>query len=150
MSPDLSDLYQEIILDHAKRPRNHHALDAPPAASAEGFNPLCGDRLTIFALTDDGRISDLAFQGEGCAISQAAASLLTDLLKGKTRTEAESLLEGYLDTLTHADAQPRDDLGTAAALAGVRRFPMRVKCATLAAHTIRAALKGKADTITTE
>lgn len=150
MSPDLSDLYQEIILDHAKRPRNHHALDAPPATSAEGFNPLCGDRLTIFALADDAEVSDLAFQGEGCAISQAAASLLTDLLKGKSRAEVRSLLDAYLDTLTNADAPACDALGTAAALAGVRRFPMRVKCATLAAHTIRAALEGDADTITTE
>jgi nitrogen fixation NifU-like protein len=149
MTGDLGDLYQEIILDHGRSPRNHHAMECPPARSAEGFNPFCGDRLTLYVRTSDDRIEDVSFVGEGCAISQAAASILTEALKGKSIEEAEALLDAYQHALTGGDVD-ESKLGRLAALLGVKRFPMRVKCATLAAHTLRSALEGGAEPVTTE
>ena len=152
MNPDLTDLYQEIILDHGRTPRNHHALDCPPARSAEGFNPFCGDRQTMYVRTTGDRVDEVAFVGEGCAISQAAASLLTEAARGKPVDEVIGVLEEYTGHLTGAGAGDADEasLGKLAALLGVRRFPMRVKCATLAAHTLRAAIEGEREPVTTE
>jgi nitrogen fixation NifU-like protein len=151
---DLSDLYQEMILDHGRRPRNHHAMDCPPARSAEGFNPFCGDRLTVYVRQEDGRLADLSFVGEGCAISQAAASMLTDALKGMTEPEARRVLDAYQAMIM--GQKGAGVVGGSAAVAklavleGVRRFPTRVKCATLAAHTLRAALEGQGEPVSTE
>ena len=149
MTGDLGDLYQEIILDHGRSPRNHHAMECPPAHSAEGFNPFCGDRLTLFVRMVDGRIEDVSFEGEGCAISQAAASMLTEVVRGKTIEEARALLDEYQKALIGGGGD-EERLGQLAALLGVRRFPMRVKCATLAAHTLRSALEGGREPVTTE
>ena len=132
---ELRDLYQEMILDHHRRPRNFRALPAP-TRSAEGYNPLCGDRVTVQLDVGDGVVRDIGFQGSGCAISKASASMMTASLKGKPLGEAEQIIERFHAMLT--------------ALAGVREFPSRVKCAVLAWHTARAALAGKAEAITTE
>ena len=140
---DLSDLYQEVILDHNRRPRNFGAL--PDAShSAKGYNPLCGDKLTIYAKVEGDRIAGLMFEGSGCAISKASASLLTDALKGKTLDEAATLFERVHHMLTLPMDQAVDDesVGKLAVLSGVREFPMRVKCASLAWHTLKAALTG--------
>lgn len=101
MNPDLNDLYQEMILDHGRHPRNHHALDCPPACSAEGFNPFCGDRITLYVRTGGDQIEDISFVGEGCAISQAAASLLTEAVKDKPIAEARDLIQTFTNLLTH-------------------------------------------------
>jgi nitrogen fixation NifU-like protein len=151
MSDDLSDLYQEIVLDHGKRPRNFG--DLPEAnRSAEGFNPLCGDRCRVQLDVEDDRIVEIRFAGEGCAISTASASLMTEALKGLRLAEARDLFERLHDLVTQDDeALARDPrLGKLAVFAGVRRFPLRVKCATLAWHTLNAAIEGKDDTVTTE
>ncbi len=140
---DLSDLYQEVILDHNRRPRNFGAL--PDAShSAKGYNPLCGDKLTIYAKVEGDRIAGLMFEGSGCAISKASASLMTDALKGKTLDEAATLFERVHHMLTLPMDQAVDDesVGKLAVLSGVREFPMRVKCASLAWHTLKAALTG--------
>jgi nitrogen fixation protein NifU and related proteins len=144
---DLSDLYQEVILDHNKRPRNFHAIDAP-THYAEGYNPLCGDRLKLYVQVDGDVITDLSFLGSGCAISKASASLMTDALKGHTLTEARELFERFHHVVTTPPDQPVEDLGKLSALAGVREFPVRVKCASLAWHTLVAALEKKALTTT--
>src|SRR5918993_305551 len=136
---DLSDLYQEVILDHNRRPRNFHRLDEA-SHHAEGYNPLCGDRVTVFVKVDDDRISDVAFQGSGCAISKASASLMTDRLKGCTVREARDLFERFHTMVTTPPDREVEDLGKLSALAGVREFPVRVKCASLAWHTLKAAL----------
>ena len=137
---DLKDLYQELILDHGKRPRNFHPMhDAN--ARAEGYNPLCGDRITLELKLEGDQIKDAAFQGAGCAISTASASLMTEALKGRTRAETERLFERFHDLLTGKDVR-QTDLGKLAVFSGVREYPMRVKCATLAWHTLRAALRG--------
>jgi nitrogen fixation NifU-like protein len=143
---ELRDLYQEVILDHAKRPRNF-GRPARFDHEAHGHNPLCGDKVDIFViLGSGGRVEDVRFEGRGCAISMASASLMTELLKGKTEAEARALFERFHDMVTHepdagrlADATP-DDLERLEVLAGVRQFPMRVKCATLPWHTFNAAL----------
>jgi len=137
---ELSDLYRDVILDHNRHPRNFGDL-SPANATIEGFNPLCGDRLTLrLQLTDD-RIADIRFEGQGCAISTASASLMTEAVKGKTRAEAEQLFERIHELLTD-DAAPVDEqLGKLAALSGVREFPARVKCASLCWHTLAPALK---------
>jgi nitrogen fixation NifU-like protein len=137
---ELSDLYRDVILDHNRHPRNFGDL-SPANATIEGFNPLCGDRLTLrLQLTDD-RIADIRFEGQGCAISTASASLMTEAVKGKTRAEAEQLFERIHELLTD-DAAPVDEqLGKLAALSGVREFPARVKCASLCWHTLASALK---------
>ena len=151
MTPDLRDLYQSVILDHHKRPRNFHRLgDADH--TAEGDNPLCGDRVRVDLELDGDVIRDIGFVGSGCAISTAAASMMTEALKGKTRAEAEALFERFHGLLTR-EGEPGEEapaLGKLEAFAGVREFPVRVKCATLPWHTFRAALRGEAKTVSTE
>jgi nitrogen fixation NifU-like protein len=138
---DLNDLYQEVILDHNRRPRNFHAL-ADASHQAEGYNPLCGDRLTLYLKLDGDLISDVAFEGAGCAISKASASLMTDAIKGCTVPDARSLFERFHRMVTTPVDQSVEDLGKLSVLAGVREFPVRVKCASLAWHTFKAALDG--------
>ena len=137
--PDLNDLYQEVILDHNRRPRNFHAL-ADASHSAEGYNPLCGDRLTLYLKVADGTIADVAFEGAGCAISKASASLMTDALKGKSVAEAKALFDRFHRMVTTPPDQAVEDLGKLSVFAGVREFPVRVKCASLAWHTLKAAM----------
>jgi nitrogen fixation NifU-like protein len=147
---DLSDLYQEVILDHYRNPRNHGAL---PGAnrSAEGYNPLCGDRLTVYLKVEGGRIAEASFQGTGCAISQASASVMTATLRGKTRAEMAALFERFQRVVTGKGAvADLESLGELAALSGVSEFPTRVKCATLAWHCALAALDGTQDKVSTE
>ncbi|MBI2222340.1 MAG: SUF system NifU family Fe-S cluster assembly protein [Acidobacteria bacterium] len=137
---ELQDLYQEVILDHNRRPRNFRE-QPPPARRAEGFNPLCGDRLTLYVDLDGEVIRDLSFVGSGCAISKASASLMTDALKGKTVAEAERLFDRFHEMVTSPTDTAAGDLGKLSVLAGVREFPTRVKCASLAWHTLKAAVK---------
>lgn len=148
---DLRELYQQVILDHNKIPRNFRELKGANRAS-EGHNPLCGDHITLYLNLKDDRIEDIAFQGSGCAISKASASLMTSALKGKTREEAETLFGKFHDLVTaDLDTSPdTDSLGKLAVFAGVREFPIRVKCATLAWHTLQAALNGADRPVTTE
>jgi len=136
---ELSDLYQEVILDHNRRPRNFRAIDAP-SSKQEGYNPLCGDRLTLYLAVDDGVIKDVSFQGTGCAISKASASIMTETLKGKTVGEARELFDRFHAMITSDPSVPADDMGKLSVLAGVREFPTRVKCASLAWHTMKAAV----------
>jgi nitrogen fixation protein NifU and related proteins len=147
---DLRDLYQEVILDHNRRPRNFGRL-ADANCSAEGFNPLCGDSLTLYLKLVDGVIEGVSFEGTGCAISTASASLMTEALKGKTAQEAQTLFEGF-HALLVADyrADAAASLGKLQALSGVREFPLRVKCATLAWHTLQAALHDENRPVSTE
>lgn len=148
---DLSDLYQQIIVEHNRSPRNFKKL--PHATNAaEGSNPLCGDQIRVELQLDGDRIADIGFQGSGCAISQASASLLTGAVLGKTKPEAEALFREVHTMLTSATDAPVDAarLGKLAALAGVRRFPVRVKCASLSWHTLHAALQERAEPVTTE
>jgi len=135
---DLGDLYQELILDHSKKPRNFGPMDVANA-TAEGYNPLCGDKITVQLKLENDVIREVGFQGSGCAISTASASLMTESLKGRTREEAEHLFQGFHDLLT-GEKQAPAELGKLAVFSGVREYPMRVKCATLAWHTLRAAL----------
>ena len=141
---ELRDLYQEVILDHNRRPRNWGAIDAPDR-QADGYNPLCGDKLRLTLRMDGDRIGDVKFEGSGCAISKASASMMTDLVKGKTMVEAEDLVDKLQAMVTAPMDVPAEDaaLGKLAVLSGVREFPARVKCATLAWHTLRSALEGK-------
>ncbi|MFV0338166.1 MAG: Fe-S cluster assembly sulfur transfer protein SufU [Chthoniobacterales bacterium] len=141
---DLEDLYQEIILDHNKRPQNFRVLECP-THSAEGVNPLCGDQFTIMLDVAEGKIVDISFQGAGCAIAMASASLMTVLLKGKTIDEARDIFGTVMQLLTLPEKfeKPPRELGNVLALEGVRRFPVRVKCATLAWHACKAALEGQ-------
>ena len=136
---ELNDLYRDVILDHNRKPRNFGPLE-PADASAEGFNPLCGDRLTLRLNLADDTIRDIRFEGQGCAISTASASLMTEAVKGKTRGEALALFERVHNLLTD-DAADAEDLGKLAALSGVREYPARVKCASLCWHTLASALK---------
>ena len=146
----LNDLYQEIILDHSKKPRNCRLL-ACATSMAEGYNPLCGDKIKLFLDYENGVVRDISFQGSGCAISTASASLMTEVLKGKTKAEAEALLERFHDLLTkEQSAKPGPELGKLAVFSGVREYPARVKCATLAWHTLKAALSGAEKTVSTE
>jgi nitrogen fixation NifU-like protein len=144
---DLSDLYQEVILDHNRRPRNFRRIDGS-SHHAEGYNPLCGDRVSVFVKVTGDRIDDLAFEGSGCAISKASASLMTDRLKGCTVEEARDLFARFHKMVTTPVDQPVEDLGKLVALAGVREFPVRVKCASLAWHTLKAALDREEKTST--
>jgi nitrogen fixation protein NifU and related proteins len=144
----INELYQEVIIDHSKRPRNFRVLD-DANRKAEGYNPLCGDKCKVFLKESDGVIEKITFQGAGCAISTASASLMTEALKGKTVAEAENLLEKFHDLLTKEQALPRD-LGKLTVFSGVREFPARVKCATLAWHTLRAALRSSGEVVSTE
>jgi len=145
----LRDLYQEVILDHYRKPRNFRSL-ADANRKAEGFNPLCGDRLTLYVKLKDGVIADASFEGSGCAISTASASLLTESIKGKTEHEAEMLFQSFRDVVTGSGETPNTDLGKLDVLVGVREFPVRVKCATLAWHTLRAALASQKEPVSTE
>ena len=149
MMTDLSELYQEVILDHNRRPRNFHAL-AEASHTAEGYNPLCGDRLTLYLKIDGDRIEDVAFQGAGCAISKASASMMTDELKGRTVDEAFALFERFHRMVTTPPDQSIEDMGKLSSLAGVREFPVRVKCASLAWHTLNAALDRSSAPVKTE
>ena len=144
---DLSDLYQEVILDHNRRPRNFHPL-AEASHTAEGYNPLCGDRLKLYLKLDGDTIEDVSFEGAGCAISKASASLMTDALKGKSVTEANALFDRFHRMVTTPPDQPVEDMGKLSSLAGVREFPIRVKCASLAWHTFKAALANEPITST--
>ena len=148
---DLRDLYQETILDHTKRPRNKRAM-ADANRTADGHNRLCGDKLKLFVKVQDGRILDAAFEGSGCAISTASASMMTETLKGKTVVEAEALYHKFHDVLTGPPDETPDvpELGKLAVFAGVREFPVRVKCATLPWHTLQAALKDDHTPVSTE
>jgi nitrogen fixation protein NifU and related proteins len=151
LTSDLQDLYQEVILDHNKRPRNFRAIEH--GRKAEGYNPLCGDRLTVYLRIENGRIEDVSFLGSGCAISKASASLMTESVKGKTLEEARDLFERFHQMITCSPEQPVDDLGKLTALSGIRQFPIRVKCASLAWHTFRAAAETPAsatDVVSTE
>jgi nitrogen fixation NifU-like protein len=139
---ELNDLYRDVILDHNRRPRNFGALEAADA-SVEGFNPMCGDRLTVQLKMSGDAIEDIRFEGEGCAISTASASLMTEAVKGRTRADALALFERVHDLLTD-DAASGDELGKLAALSGVREYPARVKCASLCWHTLATALKADA------
>ena len=138
---DLRDLYQEVILDHNKRPRNFGAL--ADARQANGHNPLCGDRVTVYVRVDDGRITDVAFTGSGCAISKASASLMTDAVKGMAPEAVHELFAAFHDAVTGRREVPDEDLGKMAVLTGVREYPSRVKCATLAWHALEEALMGE-------
>ena len=137
---ELNDLYRDVILDHNRLPRNFGALE-PADASVEGFNPMCGDRLTLRLRLSGDQISDIRFEGQGCAISTASASLMTEAVKGKTRSEALRLFERVHQLLTDDAAAPAEDLGKLAALSGVREYPARVKCASLCWHTLASALR---------
>jgi nitrogen fixation NifU-like protein len=148
---DLRDLYQEVILEHSKAPRNYRELkDADH--KAEGFNPLCGDRFIVYLHLDGDVICDITFQGSGCAISKASASMMTQSLKGKTIAEAEKLFEQFHKVVTGQVASngQHAELGKLAVFSGVSEFPVRVKCATLAWHTLQAALEGKQEAVSTE
>lgn len=144
----LRELYQEVILDHNKRPRNFRTLE-PCSHRADGHNPLCGDRVTVFLDVEDEVIKEVTFQGQGCAISTASASLMTTVLKGKTVAEAEALFGRFHDIVTgQCEASP--EMGKLAVLAGVRDYPSRVKCATLAWHAVQAALHNQTEPVVTE
>jgi nitrogen fixation protein NifU and related proteins len=146
---DLRDLYQELILEHSKAPRNYRAL-SDADRKAEGFNPLCGDHFTVYVRTQGDSIQDISFQGSGCAISKASASIMTQSLKGKTREQAKELFEQFHRTVTGGKNGESIELGKLSVFAGVAEFPARVKCATLAWHTFQAALEGKQDAVSTE
>jgi nitrogen fixation NifU-like protein len=146
---DLRELYQEVVIDHGRRPRNFRELK-PVTHHAEGFNPLCGDRLTLYLNVVDGVIQDAGFQGSGCAISTASASLMTDHLKGKTPAEAGAVFRQFHSLMTEDGRAGSDKLGKLTVLSGVREFPTRVKCATLPWHTLQAALENQSQPVSTE
>lgn len=147
---DLSQLYQEVILDHNKKPRNFGKLE-DANRQADGFNPLCGDKIKLYLKVEDGIVKDIRFEGSGCAISTASASMMTASLKGKSVAEAEALFGKFHRMVTgHPDSGSGTDLGKLAVFSGVSEFPVRVKCATLAWHTLHAALEGKGEPVSTE
>jgi nitrogen fixation NifU-like protein len=148
---DLRDLYQEVILDHSKRPRNFRKLEEA-GRTAVGHNPLCGDKLAVYLNVQDGIVKEATFQGAGCAISTASASMMTEMVKGKSVEEAEHIFEKFQEMVTSSSEGPSDisELGKLKVFEGVREFPARVKCATLAWHTVHAALKGEDEAISTE
>jgi nitrogen fixation protein NifU and related proteins len=148
MDDALSELYQEVILDHSRSPRNFRKIERP-SGMAEGHNPLCGDRITVYLLMDGDRIKDVSFEGSGCAISKASASIMTEELKGKTKAEAEKMFERVHEMLTTGETN-QEEFGKLAALAGVHRFPARIKCATLSWHAAVASLKGSSNKVSTE
>jgi nitrogen fixation NifU-like protein len=145
---DLRDLYQETILDHNKRPRNFKKLE-DANRSADGYNPLCGDKVKVYLRVEDGRVQDLSFEGSGCAISKASASVMTESLKGKSVQEVESIFKRFRD-LVMGKAGETDDLGKLVVFSGVCEFPTRVKCATLAWHALQAALQEHKEAVSTE
>ena len=149
---ELRDLYQEVILDHSKRPKNFGEL-AGANRQAEGYNPLCGDRETVYVRLEGDVLQDVGFRGAGCAISTASASMMTESVKGRTRAEAEALFERFHDLITGRNGDPKPgqpELGKLAVFSGVREFPVRIKCATLPWHTLKAALAGEDRTVSTE
>ena len=146
----LSDLYQEILLEHNSKPRNFRKVDEP-SRTAEGFNPLCGDQITLYLKLADGVIEDVGFQGTGCAISRASASMMTQSIKGKSLAEADEIFEAFHQMITEPDAEiDYEALGDLETLAGVNEYPTRIKCAILAWHTMRSALRDGGDPVTTE
>jgi nitrogen fixation protein NifU and related proteins len=149
MSADLRELYQTVILDHNKHPRNQ---GMPPGANrhAEGHNPLCGDHLSVHVALDGGVLKDVGFEGNGCAISKASASLMTDSVKGKTIEEAEAMFERFHRMITRPADEAVEDLGKLSVFAGVRQFPVRVKCASLAWHTLHSAIAARDEVVSTE
>ena len=149
---ELSELYREVILDHNDSPRNFREIDSATQI-AEGYNPLCGDRVVVYLQLNNDVIGDISFQGSGCAISKASASMMTVSLKGKTRTEAEDHFQRFHSMVTGAaneEIEPQETLGKLAAFSGIREFPARVKCANLAWHALHTALDGNRDTVSTE
>jgi nitrogen fixation protein NifU and related proteins len=149
MDADLRDLYQEVILDHNRKPRNFGPLDGANR-TAKGDNPLCGDKVTIHLLVEDGVIADLSFEGSGCAISTASASLMTGMLKGKKEAEATAIFKQFHGVVTGQLEADFDEMGKLAVFAGVSEYPVRVKCATLAWHTVQAALGDAGQIVSTE
>jgi nitrogen fixation NifU-like protein len=147
MFDDLSDLYQQVILDHCKHPRNFHEL-ANPTCSAQGRNPLCGDQLKLFLTLEGDTIKEISFLGAGCCISKASASLLTDSVKGKTKGDVQKMFEQVHEMVTTGEV--KGDVGKLAVFAGVHKFPARVKCAILAWHAVKAALSGNGESVSTE
>ncbi|MBZ5533668.1 MAG: SUF system NifU family Fe-S cluster assembly protein [Acidobacteriia bacterium] len=145
---ELRELYQETILEHSRKPRNFGILETANH-KAEGYNPLCGDHYTVFLDVKDGAIQNLSFEGSGCAISKASASMMTQSLKGKTTAEAEALFTKFHDLVT-GQGDAAEEMGKLAVFGGVSEFPLRVKCATLAWHTLRAALRGEQQAVSTE
>lgn len=148
MFDELQELYQQVILDHSRSPRNFLKLDVANRIGA-GHNPLCGDRVTVYALVENDQIRDLSFQGEGCAISKASASMMTEMLKGKTRQEAKLIFDKFIEMIVSGTPN-LDELGKLGVFAGVHKFPARVKCATLAWHAIATTLEGKENVVSTE
>ena len=151
---DLRELYQEVILDHNRQPRNFRVLEGT-GHEADGYNPLCGDKVHVYVDLEGDRVKDVAFQGAGCAISQASASLMTEAVRGKTTAEARQLFDGFhrmlaIDRAAVVDDLEEADLGKLEVFSGVKNYPMRVKCATLAWHTFKAALEGGNEPSTTE
>ena len=149
MTAELDDLYQQLIVDHSRRPRNQRAMENADA-DAEGYNPLCGDRVHVFIKKNDSMLSDVSFTGSGCAICTASASLMTDAVKGKTASEARALFEKLHALLTDSNPTDFGGLGKLAVFAGVKRFPVRVKCASLPWHTLKAALDQERQPVSTE
>jgi len=148
---DFKELYQQVIIDHSKQPRNRREM-ADATGKVDGYNPLCGDRITCYIKYDNDRVEDISFVGSGCAISTAAASLLSEAVKGKTREEVEEIFAKFHRMVT-GDPESNtgaEELGKLAAFAGVAEFPTRVKCATLALHTMQAAIEGRTDSVSTE
>jgi nitrogen fixation NifU-like protein len=146
---DMRELYQEVILDHNKRPRNCYVMDCA-TRSADGHNPLCGDTVKVYLQIKDGVIEEISFQGEGCAICTASTSIMTESVKGKTVEEAKELFEEFHEMLTGVAAEQGVELGKLKVFEGVREYPVRVKCATLAWHTLNAAMNDADDAVTTE
>lgn len=146
---ELSDLYQEVILDHSRKPHNYHPM---PEADrhAEGYNPLCGDQVSVFVKLEGDKIVDVSFQGHGCAISKSSASMMTDVIKGKTKNEAAALFELFRQLVTDPTKVTIEETNKLAAFSGVAEFPTRVKCAILAWHTLRSALENKSEKVSTE
>lgn len=149
MSADLRELYQEVIIDHNRCPRNHHAME-DASFWANGFNPLCGDKLTVYVKLEGNVVVDVSFVGVGCAISQASASLMTEALQGKSIEEAHALFHNVHQMLTIDESMPSSSLGKLTVLGGVKAYPARVKCASLAWHTMEAALNKESQTVKTE
>ena len=149
--PDLRELYQDVILEHSKAPRNYREIGGANR-KVEGYNPLCGDRYTIYLTLENDSIRDISFQGSGCAISKASASMMTQSVKGKTKDQAEELFTSFHNLVTGQTApnSATPDIGKLSVFSGVSEYPVRVKCATLAWHTLRAALAGESETISTE
>ena len=150
MSLELRELYQEVILDHNKRPRNRGKLDEATSL-AEGHNPLCGDNVTVYIHLKDGRVDEVTFEGSGCAISTASASMMTEAIKGKTMAEIDEVFREFQQMVTATGAaEEHPNLGDLEVLAGVREYPVRIKCATLPWHTLHAAIKGGEAKVSTE